>query len=144
MYSITSIYFKCKLWLKSKITNIPNYKEKLNRLSFIKWLNQKLKHIKRMENNCHIPGLVHAFPCVNIGGLHLVLKIYAWGKMNGKFKEKYHMTNISCQYKVRTSGLWILSIRKRHLVSKLCTRLSIAFLESLFFFCPAKVWDLCT
>ena len=42
----------------------------------IKWLNQKLKHIKhfkRMDNNCHIPDLVHAFSIVENNGLNLVL-----------------------------------------------------------------------
>ena len=26
----------------------------------MKWQNQKLKHIKRMDNNCHFPDLVQA------------------------------------------------------------------------------------
>ena len=30
----------------------------------IRWLNQKLKHIKRRNNNCHIPGLIRAFSYV--------------------------------------------------------------------------------
>ena len=37
--------------------------------------NPKLKDIKRMENNCHIPDLVHAFPYVENGALNLVLKL---------------------------------------------------------------------
>ena len=39
--------------------------------SFIKWKNQKLKHIKGMENNCHIPDLLHAFPYVENYKLNL-------------------------------------------------------------------------
>ena len=35
--------------------------------------NQKLKHIKRMDKNCHNPVLVHAFSYVENGGLNLVL-----------------------------------------------------------------------
>ena len=38
--------------------------------SLIKWQNQKLK---RMDNNCHIPDLVHAFSHVINGELNLVL-----------------------------------------------------------------------
>ena len=29
--------------------------------SQIKWQNQKLKHMKQMDNNCHIPDFVQAF-----------------------------------------------------------------------------------
>ena len=32
--------------------------------SLIKWQNQKLKHIKRMDNNCHTPVLLQAFSYV--------------------------------------------------------------------------------
>ena len=38
----------------------------------MKWQNQKLKHIKRMDY-CHIPDLVHVFAYVENGGLNLVL-----------------------------------------------------------------------
>ena len=41
--------------------------------SQIKWQNQKFKHIKRMNNNCHIPDLVQAVSYVENGGLNLVL-----------------------------------------------------------------------
>ena len=44
-----------------------------NRKSLIKWQNQQLKGIKRMENNCHIQDLVHAFPCVEHCGLNPVV-----------------------------------------------------------------------
>ena len=44
-----------------------------NGKSLIKWQNQKHKHIKRIDNNCHIPDLVHAFSYVQNGGLNLVL-----------------------------------------------------------------------
>lgn len=33
-------------------------------MSFIKWENQVLKYIKRMENHCQVPDLVQAFPNV--------------------------------------------------------------------------------
>ena len=40
--------------MRSKITNKQKIKFQENfQESFIKW--QKLKHIKQMENNCHIP-----------------------------------------------------------------------------------------
>ena len=39
----------------------------------IKWQNQKLKHTKRMNNNCHIPDLALSFSYVENGGLNLVL-----------------------------------------------------------------------
>ena len=32
--------------------------------SLIKWKIQKLKHIKQMDNNCHIPDLLQAFSYV--------------------------------------------------------------------------------
>ena len=32
-----------------------------------------IKHIKRMDNNCHIPDLVQAFSNVENGGLNIVL-----------------------------------------------------------------------
>ena len=44
--------------------------------SLIKWQNQKLKHRKQIDNNCHIPTLVHAFSYVeNNRRLNLVLKL---------------------------------------------------------------------
>ena len=49
--------------------------ENSKRKSLIKWQNQKLRHIKRMNNNCHIPELVQAFSCVENCGLNLVLKL---------------------------------------------------------------------
>ena len=39
----------------------------------IKWQNKKLKHIKRMDNNCHIPDLAQTFSHGDNGGLNLVL-----------------------------------------------------------------------
>ena len=48
---------------------IPNFEENLKR----NFRNQKFKHIKRMDNNCHIPDLVHAFSYVEKGRLNLVL-----------------------------------------------------------------------
>ena len=41
----------------------------------MKWQHQKLKHIKRMDNNCHIPELEQAFSYVEKGGFHLVLQL---------------------------------------------------------------------
>ena len=41
--------------------------------SLIKWQNQKLKHIKRMDNNFHSLDLEHSFSYVENGGLNLVL-----------------------------------------------------------------------
>ena len=38
----------------------------------MKWQNQKSSHIKRMDNNCHIPDLVQAYSYVENGGLNLV------------------------------------------------------------------------
>ena len=32
-----------------------------------------IKHIKQMDNNCHIPDLAQAFSNVENGGLNLVL-----------------------------------------------------------------------
>ena len=32
-----------------------------NAKSLMKWQNQMIKHIKRMDNNCHITDLVQAF-----------------------------------------------------------------------------------
>jgi hypothetical protein len=41
--------------------------------SLIKWQNQMTKHIKRMDNDCHIPDLVQAFSNEENVGLNLVL-----------------------------------------------------------------------
>ena len=37
----------------------------------IKWQNQKFKHIKLMDNNCHIRDLVQAFSNSENGGFNL-------------------------------------------------------------------------
>ena len=44
----------------------------LNENSQSKWQNQKLKHIKRMDYNCHIPDLAQVFSYVENGGLNMV------------------------------------------------------------------------
>ena len=54
----------CKFWhvlIKSKITKILNSEENSIGKSLITWQNQRIKRIKRMDNNCLIPGLVQAF-----------------------------------------------------------------------------------
>ena len=43
--------------------------------SLIKWQNQKLRHIKQMDDNCHIPDLVQAFSYEENAGLNLVLEL---------------------------------------------------------------------
>ena len=48
------------LAVKSQITKILNSEEIQKGKSLIKWHNQKLKQIKRMDNNCHIPDLSQA------------------------------------------------------------------------------------
>ena len=42
---------------KSKITKILNSEENSKRKVLIKWQNQMIQLIKRMDNNCHIPDL---------------------------------------------------------------------------------------
>ena len=60
--------------MKSKITKILNSKEHSKRkVPNQLEKHQKFKHIKRMDNNCHIPDLVQAFSNVENGGLNLVL-----------------------------------------------------------------------
>ena len=54
---------------KSKITKILNSEENSKRGVS----NQKLKHIKQMDNICHIPLLVQAFS--NIENLNLLILI---------------------------------------------------------------------
>ena len=49
-----------KRYSKQNIRKIHNGK------SVIKWKKQKLKHIKGMNNNCHIPNLVQVFSYVEI------------------------------------------------------------------------------
>ena len=56
---------------KGKITKTPRKFQ--NGKSLIKWQNQKIIHIKRMNNNCQIPNLVQAFSDVENGSLNLVL-----------------------------------------------------------------------
>ena len=58
---------------KIKITKSPNPEENPNEKSQTKRQNQKIKHIKRMDNNRHTPDLEHAFSHVENGGLNLVL-----------------------------------------------------------------------
>ena len=48
----------------SKITKILNSEENSKRKVPNKWQNQKLKHIKQMDNNRLIPDFVHAFSYV--------------------------------------------------------------------------------
>ena len=57
--------------VKSKITKILNSEENSKR----KVPNQKHKHFKRIDNNCHIPNLVQAFSYVENSGLNLVFKL---------------------------------------------------------------------
>ena len=52
-----------------------NHKNTELRGNVIKWQNQKLKHIKRIDNNYHIPDFVQAFSSVENGRLNLVLKL---------------------------------------------------------------------
>lgn len=52
-------YVKQQKW-NSKTTDLHGN----SNISFIKWENQVLKYIKRMENNCQVPELVQAFPNV--------------------------------------------------------------------------------
>ena len=66
---LDNVFQKVKLqkyWTPRKIQNGK---------SLIKWQNQKHKHIKRMDNNCHIPHLVQAYSYVKNGTLNLVLKL---------------------------------------------------------------------
>ena len=58
---LKSILLICFVTVKSKITKILNSEENSKRKFLIKWQNQKLKHIKQMDNNCHIPDLIQAF-----------------------------------------------------------------------------------
>ena len=65
------VLLKRSVW--KKITKILNSEGIQNGKSVIKWQNQKLKHIKLMYSNCHIPDLVQTFSNVENGGLNLVL-----------------------------------------------------------------------
>ena len=47
--------------VKSKITKILNFKENSKRRVPNQMAKAKVQHIKRMDNNCHIPDLVQAF-----------------------------------------------------------------------------------
>ena len=58
------------LLLKSKITKILKIQ---NGKSLIKWQNQKLNYINRMDNNFHIPDLVQTFSYIENGGFNLYL-----------------------------------------------------------------------
>lgn len=51
---------------QAKITKIPNFKENVTGKVPEQISNQRLKHIKQMDKNCHIPGLVEAFSYVEI------------------------------------------------------------------------------
>ena len=52
----------------SNINKTTKLREKIqNGKCVIKWQNQKLRHIQRMDNNCHIPDLVKEFSYVANG-----------------------------------------------------------------------------
>ena len=59
--------------LNHKNTELQGKIQKGN--SLVKWQNQKLKHIKRMDNKCHIPDMVQALSHVDNGVLNLVLEV---------------------------------------------------------------------
>ena len=59
--------------IKSKITKILISEENSKLKVPNQYQNKTMKHIKRMEKNCHIPDLVKAFSNVENGGLNLVL-----------------------------------------------------------------------
>ena len=42
----------------NKMTKIPKLQEKFKPEISYQWGTQKIKHIKRMVNNCHIPDLI--------------------------------------------------------------------------------------
>ena len=50
-----------------------NSEENSKRKSLFKCQSQKIKHIKRMDNNGHIPDLIQAFSYAENGGPNLVL-----------------------------------------------------------------------
>ena len=58
----------------AKITKILNSEENSKRKVCNQMANQMIKHIKRIENNCHIPDLVQAFSNVENGALNLVFR----------------------------------------------------------------------
>ena len=63
-----------KILMESCKENNVHFHEKGTAIkSLIKWQNQMIILIKRMDNNCHIPDLVQAFSNVENGGLNLVL-----------------------------------------------------------------------
>ena len=52
--SICFIHRFIHAFLKSRITKILNSEENSKQKSLIKWQNQMIKHIKRMDNNCQV------------------------------------------------------------------------------------------
>ena len=74
MSTLIFILFVPLMCIKSKITKVLNSEENSKRGFPFKWQNQKLKHIKRMDNNFHIPELVQAFSYVEHGRLNQVYR----------------------------------------------------------------------
>ena len=72
-YSFIFYIVSCLLEPKEKSQKYCTLRKNQNGKPLIKWQNQKLKPIKRMGNNCHIPDLVQIFSNVENGGLNMVL-----------------------------------------------------------------------
>lgn len=64
-YDVKHRILKIDEKINTKSKTVPNSKGKFKRVSplSIEWQNLKVKHIKRMQNKCHVPDLVQAFPC---------------------------------------------------------------------------------
>ena len=79
----------CKKLLKSKITKILNSEENSKRKVSNQMVKSNDKHIKQIDNHCHIPDLVQAFSNVENSGLNLVLKCLTSSLYNTRIKFHY-------------------------------------------------------
>ena len=71
MDRVNTVHFHWLIFSSININKKQNPRKVQSRKSLIKWQNQKLKHTKRMDNNCHIPDLKQAFVYIGNGRLNL-------------------------------------------------------------------------
>ena len=95
---------------KSKITKILNCEKKSRRKlkSRIKWQNQKLKHIKRMDNKCHIINVW--WKCTRIP-THYLLRI-----INLKTHHRYKDWNFicaRCAFRLQKTHQWCSNVKTK-------------------------------
>ena len=111
--------------IKSKITKILNFEENSK---LIKWQIQRLKHTKRMDNNCHIPDLVQAI-------IHNDLQMYSPMIAFERISTKLLICVVSYPLNINKKCLLILIIR-----NELCRDLSYHRFDDITIGMPSSIF----